>query len=309
MKEIQRGGFDLVHIQYTPELFGRSCWMKLLPLLLALRRGPKVVTTPHTLVGGYASAKVLAPLLVGFSQRIICPNEEVYSLISRRLPLFRSRLRSIPIGSSISPVPDPARARDAVREELALPAEVLLLSHFGFAYPGKGQETLLSAARHLREDGISFRLLMIGGVWPEAPEYYRALQDMSRKAGLDHHVCWLGHCDRGRVASLLAASDICLLPYDDGISLRRSTLLAGIVQRLPIVSTVSGRPSRWFHDGENVMLVPPKNPRALATAVETIVRSPDLRGRLHAGAASLADQFGWPRIAEQTLAVYRELSS
>jgi glycosyltransferase involved in cell wall biosynthesis len=148
---------------------------------------------------------------------------------------------------------------------------------------------------------------MIGGPWPEAPEYYRALQARCRAEGIDQHVRWMGHCGPARVSELLAASDICLLPYDDGVSLRRSTLLAAIAHHLPIVSTRSSRLSRWFRDGENVILVPPADPSALAVAVETLARSPSARTRLSSAMASLAQEFAWPRIAERTLAVYREL--
>jgi glycosyltransferase involved in cell wall biosynthesis len=307
IREIRTGGYAIVHLQYTPELYGRTPWIKLLPLRISLRKGPKVVTTPHTLVGGYPSAKLLAPALVGFSHRIICPNEEVYNLIARRLPWLRSRLRPIPIGSSISPSGGISSGRARVRSELGVPEGVLLLAHFGFAYPGKGHETLIAASRRLREAGVAFHLLMIGGPWPENPEYYRALQAKCRAEGVDQQVRWLGHCSPTRVSELLAASDICLLPYDDGISLRRSTLLAAIAHHLPIVSTHSPRPSRWFRGGDNVVLVPPTDPSALAAAVETLARSPAARACLSSAVVSLAREFAWPRIAERTLAVYREV--
>lgn len=301
-------GFDLVHIQYTPELFGRSPWMKLLPACLALLGGPRVVLTAHTLVGGYFSAKALAPVLAGFSHRIICPNDEVAYLIGRYLPFLRRRTRQIPIGSSIPPpVGDPERIRATIRAEFGCGAGTVLLTHFGFAYRGKGIHTLLAAADRLRTAGVEYILLMIGGPWPGAEVYYGELQAVSGALGLDDHVRWLGHCSWERIATLLVASDIYVLPYDDGISARRSTLVAGIIHHLPIVSTYPSRPDRWFRDGENVVLVPPGDPIALAQALSMLSSSPELRRKIQCGTYALSAKFSWPRIAADTAAVYREV--
>ncbi len=307
LRFILEEGFDLVHIQYTPELFGRSQWMKLLPAGLALRGGPRVILTAHTLVGGYLSAKVLAPVLAGFSHRIICPNDEVAHLVGRYLPFLRRRTRQIPIGSNIPPpAGDPERTRAAIRAEFGLGVDTVLLTHFGFAYSGKGIQILLAAADRLRTAGVKYLLLMIGGPWPGAEGYYGELQAMSGATGLDDHVRWLGHCSRERIAALLVASDIYVLPYDDGISARRGTLVAGIMHRLPIISTHPMRPSRLFRDGENVMLVPPGDYVALARALTTLIGSSNLRQRLRLGVADLADEFSWSRITAATMEVYRE---
>jgi len=308
LRMIRTECFNLVHIQYTPELYGRSPWMKLFPAASVILGGPPVIVTPHTLVGGYPSATVLAPLLVGFSRRIICPNDEVAYLISRYLPFLRRRVRPIPIGSNIpGPPTAPASTRRATRVDLGLDEGMILLSHFGFAYPGKGLETLLGALAALHAAGTPFRLAVIGSVWPGAEAYAEQLQTLSRNLGLNDHVQWLGRCSRERVAALLSASDIYVVPYDDGISSRRGTLMAGVVHGLPIISTYPARPSRWFRDGENVLLVPPKDEAALTEAILEMIASPDLRQRLRQGIQELACTFSWPRIAEATAAVYREV--
>ncbi len=308
VRKLRREEFDVVNMQYTPELFGRLPWIKWLPAAMAVRRGPPVIVTVHTLVGGYLSAKVLAPLLVGASRRIICPNEEVSGLISRYLPFARNRIREIPIGSNIpGPSADPEGTRRSVRAEFGLGADSVILSHFGFAYAGKGIETLLAAAERLHAAGIKFMLLMVGGAWPGADAYYQGLQARCRGTGLAKNVVWLGHCDRARVAGLLEASDIYVVPYEDGISTRRGTLLAGLVHNLPVVSTYPSRPSGRFRDGENVVLVPPGDPGALARALGMLIASPELRQKIRCGARALAEEFSWPHIAADTVAVYREV--
>jgi glycosyltransferase involved in cell wall biosynthesis len=310
VRMVRRERFDLLHLQYTPELFGRLPWMKLLPFVLAISGGPPVILTTHTVVGGYLAAKLLAPLLLGFSQRIICPNDEASRLISRYLPFVRSRIREIPIGSNIpGPSHDPETTRKTVRTEFSLSEECCLLSHFGFAYPGKGIETLLAASARLQAAGVKFALLMIGGAWPGAEAYYEGLQGQCRAAGLMQNVVWLGHCERARVAALLEASDIYVVPYENGITFRRGTLLAGLAHHLPIVSTYPQGPNRRLRDRENVVLVPPGDPLALAKALGMLIASPELRQKIRRGAHLLSQEFSWTRIAADTVVVYREVCS
>jgi glycosyltransferase involved in cell wall biosynthesis len=303
-----RERFDIVNLQYTPELYGRGPWIKLLPVWLALARGPRVVVTPHTLHGGYASAKWLAPAMLGAARRIIAPNREVASLIERRLSLVRSRVREIPIGSNIPVGTEPReRVRARVRGELGLSPDALVITHFGFAYRGKGIETLLEAARSLNDRGTRFTLVMIGGAWPGAEDYYAALQEETKAAGLGAIVRWRGHVSPATVDELLTASDVYVVAYDDGISARRGTLIAGLTHGLPIVSTEPVIPDSRFRDGAHALLVPRRDARSLADALARLAASPDLRARLGAGAEKLAPEFSWDAIAEATRAVYREV--
>jgi glycosyltransferase involved in cell wall biosynthesis len=298
---------DVINVQYTPELYGRGPWLKALPAWLALRRGPAVVVTAHTLVGGYPSARWLAPLLLAPARRIIAPSPEVARLIARRMPMFRARLREIPIGANIPVGPGPrdvVRAR--VRAGLGLLPDAPLIAHFGFVYPGKGIETLLGAARRLRERGVPFTLVMVGGGWPGADAYPAALQASAQANGLGEAVRWQGHVDAAAVDALLTAADAGAFPYDDGIAARRGTLIAALTHGLATVSTQAVEPDARFRDGDNVLLVPPRDEAALADALARVLASPSLRAALGAGAAKLAPEFSWDGIADATLAVYRE---
>ena len=84
--------------------------------------------------------------------------------------------------------------------------------------------------------------------------------------------------------------------------------MAGIANRLPIVSTHARIPDSRFRDGDHLRLVPPRDPAALATALAELARSPELRRRLAAGIADVGRQFAWPAIAAATIDVYREVA-
>jgi starch synthase len=62
-------------------------------------------------------------------------------------------------------------------------------------------------------------------------------------------------------------------------------------------------------DGETGLLVPPDDPAALAAALNTLVRDPDLAAVMGARGRTRAEaEFGWPAIAAQTAALYAELA-
>ncbi len=60
-------------------------------------------------------------------------------------------------------------------------------------------------------------------------------------------------------------------------------------------------------DGENVWLVRPDDPNALADAISRLAPSPDLRAQLSHGALELARHFTWGLIAERHLELYQLL--
>jgi glycosyltransferase involved in cell wall biosynthesis len=96
--------------------------------------------------------------------------------------------------------------------------------------------------------------------------------------------------------------------------LRHGTLIAAIVQGLPIITTRSSAPfpndrlPRLISD-ENVILIPPNDPASLVAAVERLLAEPTLRHTLAAGSRDVARQFEWDAIARQTLKLYEEVTS
>jgi glycosyltransferase involved in cell wall biosynthesis len=62
-----------------------------------------------------------------------------------------------------------------------------------------------------------------------------------------------------------------------------------------------------LRDGENCLLVPPADPRALADAIQRAIASPDLRAQIGAGARELAQHFTWDKIAQQHLEFYQQI--
>jgi glycosyltransferase involved in cell wall biosynthesis len=100
-----------------------------------------------------------------------------------------------------------------------------------------------------------------------------------------------------------------VLPYVDGASLRRGTLMAALAHAMPIVTTTPSLPIAQFRAGENIALAPAENVEALAKQVIALIEAPALRERLSRGAAQMAEEFTWPRIVDRHLELYRSLAA
>jgi len=85
--------------------------------------------------------------------------------------------------------------------------------------------------------------------------------------------------------------------------------MAAIAHGLPIVSTRPRVDVPELRHGENILLVPPDAPVALAAAIARLAEDAKLRRCLGEGAARLAQDFTWEKIAEKTEALYEEISN
>lgn len=312
---------DLLHLQYQTGMYGMHPAIAILPTWLSRmasaqsRRGFPFVTTFHDLRHPYLFPKA-GPLracvtrhLARASTRSIATNGADAALLRR----WRANSALIPIGSNI-PVAA-VREAGAIRARYAVPAGAILLTTFGLMNRSKGIETAIEALALLRREGTEAYLLLIGaGAGVNDPTNRMTEDAVDRQCeamGLTAFVRKTGRLPAAAVAAALAASDVCLLPYHDGASPRRGSLLAALAQGIPVVTTTpapgvyDGLPP--FRNGEVARCVPAGDARAIAAGVRAILRDDALAARLRVGAATYAARFAWPVIAARTLALYETL--
>jgi glycogen(starch) synthase len=105
---------------------------------------------------------------------------------------------------------------------------------------------------------------------------------------LENRVVWLGHREHEECSTYLWASDIAILPFDLGVRLNNSSLTVCAMHGLPIITTEGENLETAFQHQQNVMLCPPKNVPALASVIESLLQSAELRRTLGAGAKAMA---------------------
>ncbi len=321
---------DVVNIQYQAAAYGMRLAIHLLPLRLRwLKERPKVVTTYHDLRVPYLFPKA-GPLrwqavlaLARWSDGVIVTNADDEAILAAYD--FVPCLARVPIGSNIAPTPPPGYDRAAWRAKLGVQAGDVLLAYFGFLNESKGGENLIRALGHLAGRGLPVKLIMIGGQVgssdPSNLRYAEHIQGLIDELGLQERVLSTGFVPEPEVSASLLASDICVLPYRDGVSLRRGTFMAALAHGLPIVSTrypvakahIPNPAEHWhpseLRGGSNILLVPPDDEALLADAISRLIASPRLREHLGQEARALSGRFSWPQIARQTLELFHEIGA
>jgi len=307
---------EVLHIQYQTAAYGMHPAVNFLPWRLRLLSDcPWLVVTFHDLRVPYLFPKaggvrrwVTQSIARGCDALIVTNQEDELALRGWGLG---ARVTRIPIGSNITPQPPPGYDREAWRVHWGVGPETKLLGYFGFLSASKGVETLLRALELLVEDGHDVHLLMVGGKVgssdPTNIAYAQRMEALIGELGLSQRVHWTGFTPQSEVSANLMAADLCVLPYRDGISFRRGSLLACLAHGCPIVSTRPSRRIPELREGENVLLAPPDDPATLARRVEDAAGDANLRERLGEGARRLAQDFTWPAIARQTVALYKRL--
>ena len=168
----------------------------------------------------------------------------------------------------------------------------------------KGVGEFVDAARQLREQKIEARFILAGESDPGNPSAVPVWQlEQWHDSGV---VEWLGACDD--MARIFAeAHVVCLPSYREGLP---KVLIEAAACGRPIVTTdVPGCREVVRHE-ENGLLVPVRNPTALAAALRRLVTSPVLRQFLGQRGREIAEtEFALEKVVEQTLAIYKEMLS
>lgn len=145
--------------------------------------------------------------------------------------------------------------------------------------PMKGLEDLIAACEMLRNDGVAFRCAIAG----EGP-LRSNLQAQIDRCRLGDCVRLMGHQSPENVMASLEASHIFALPCTLDPTGDRDGLPVAIMEamafRLPVVSTPMTGVPEIVEDGESGVLVPERNPRALADALARLIRDAEFRAAM-----------------------------
>lgn len=304
---------DIVHIQYQAAAYALLPAINGLPFVLN-RFSPliKTMVTFHDLrvpfvfrgAGRLGLRDRMVRWMAEWSQAVACTDEADLQVVTRWG--LRSPARLIPIGSNI-----PAEARWTGGEQ---GADGVTLGYFGLLNQSKGVEILLEAYHLVRQRGLRGTLAMIGADLgdsdPTNAEYARHIRSLATELGVEKGINWTGRLPSPDTSRALAGLDVCILPYLDGASFRRGTLMAALAHGLPIVTTMpssrAGIGPRLI-DGQNCRLAKAGDAEALANAIMELASSPAMRQRLAQGAQALSTNFSWEEIGRKTAEAYGEL--
>jgi glycosyltransferase involved in cell wall biosynthesis len=213
--------------------------------------------------------------------------------------LSAERVVTIPNGVDLA-LFDPSRhPRESARRRLGLPEDERVLGVIGHLSPVKGHADLFAAMALLAPRQPKVRLLVVGD-----GQLRGRLEQQARALGLDGRVTFTGV--RDDVAEVLAALDVFVLPsHTEGMS---NALLEAMAMARPLVATAVGGNLDVVRDGSDGVLVPPRDPAALAGALERLLDAPEEARLLGCAARRRAQaEFGLERMVDRYQALYRGL--
>ena len=303
-----------LHVQYQTAAFGMNPSVNL-AVGRWQRSGLRVAWTYHDLLPPYLFPKAGDRLRMNVTLRpartcdlTVATNEGD----RLRLEQYAKNLARIPIGSNIPGAEVSLAQREAIRTKLGYGQDDFVIGYFGFLNRSKGGLTLIRTLKQVRRDLPHARLLMIGErVGASDPTNYAYLQEVVAlvdELGLTDSVRWTGRLEDEQVSHMLAAADVLFMPYEDGASLRRGTLMAGLAHGCAIVTTEPQAPMPELVDGRDLLLAPAADPYAAAAAILRIAGDKQLAKTLRTGAAASSRQFTWQEIARRHAGLYESLA-
>jgi glycosyltransferase involved in cell wall biosynthesis len=187
-----------------------------------------------------------------------------------------------------------------LRSELGIPPGAPLVGEVARLCDVKGQRELIEAIASVPEA----RLVLVGADLERDGAFEAELRREADRLGVRDRVVFAGR--RDDVGGLLGQLDVVALPsWTEGLPL---VLLEAMARGRAVVATSVGGTPEAVTDGETGLLVPPRDPEALAQAIRRLLADPDLRGRLgDAGRRRVAERFSADAMCRRVLELYDEV--
>jgi glycosyltransferase involved in cell wall biosynthesis/predicted N-acetyltransferase YhbS len=290
---VAHGGFDVVHT-HSPLL---AVAARLAARTVGRRARPALVTTEHNTWASYHWVTRWADRLTNVA------DAATYSVTAEVQAGLRgpAAAHAVVLVHGIDVARTAARPpgeRAAIRRDLGLASDELVVVSVANLRPQKDHGTLLAAARILADRGVPFRLVVVG----QGP-LEREVAGRRDELALGGHVILAGF--RPDAVAVMAAGDVFVLASAwEGLPV---AVMEASVLGLPIVATRVGGVAEHLGSGA-ALLVPPRAPSALADALEAVLTDPRRRAELSAASASVAPRFDVHRAMSTLTARYEQLA-
>ena len=236
------------------------------------------------------AGRVLLPLVIALVGAVASHVVTTIGLTDRRLRrlLFwkRRRIALVPVGTNI-----PVRAGGTSRRASDAAGPVVCTL---FGQPAAMNAAAVAAAGEwARVEGGRVRLRWAGRSRAEIVDF------CTRRCGLSPDVVEVfDHPAPDAVSDLLASSDLFLAPLADGVSTRRTTVVAALAHGLPVVGTRGPSTDAVVGESAACALVPVGAPAELVARLRALAADADARRRMGRAARELYEaRFTWETIA------------
>jgi glycosyltransferase involved in cell wall biosynthesis len=296
---IRAHGIELVHARSRAPAWSAR--------IAARRTGRPFVTTFHAAYGGHQyRLKRRYNAVMASGARVIAISDYIARHVREVYGIGPEVVRTIHRGVDVEAF-DPAQVSgeriSALAERFGVPPGCKILMLPGRVTRIKGHALVTDAVAMLaRQD---FVVLFVG---PDTPgsSYSAEVHEKIRAGSLGERIRFVGGCDD--MPAAIALADLLLAPSIGPEAFGRVSVEAQAMGK-PVIVTDIGGLGETLQPGATGWLVPPNDPKQLASAMDQALSMPaDERQRLAERArAWVLGRFTAERMCRQTLAVYREL--
>jgi len=274
---------DLVLIEYPCTGYGKNLMINMLPIMLKLSdRLIKIALTVHEYSDYTWKGKIRIAIMCLAANKVMVTDRNNLILLSK----IKNNLKAI--------LPVPPQIPITVKKDYALSTKGLTFAFWGFVRPDKGLHLLLSAFTLFIHDNPKAKLHLYTELGDT--EYQKAQRDYIIKESLTEQIKITGFLDDESLSRVLSDSDVCVLPFIDGVSDRRGSLKACLAMGIPVISTepsVNNSPEGLLND-ENIILCKPDVESLLAAMKK--MKGEKLRNRLGRNAYEWGKTQNWGTI-------------
>lgn len=271
-------------------------------LAARLARVPIVIVTMHGRRPAISARHLFEQrILARGTARIVAVSDYLRKQVRAELRVSASQVVTIRNGIAMPTAPPDPSATERARRKLGLPLDSFVVGSVGELSEVKNFDLAIEAVAGLLGALPHIRLVLVG----EGPLRAR-LEATVGDSGLAGAVHFAGV--RRDIADVLPAFDVYLCSSNyEGISL---SILEAMAAGRPIVATRVGGNPEIIQDGETGLLVPERDPEAMARALESLANDAPMRGRLGSAAERLViSTFHLRRMLDGYDCLYQELAA
>jgi len=291
---------DVISVQHEYGIFGGKAGSHLLPLLRELRM--PIITTLHTILAApNLHQRRVMDELTALSDRLVVMTaggadllREVHGVDEEKIDIIPHGIPNIPFAGS--------------KNRLGVEGRPLILT-FGLLSPDKGIENVIEALPSILAHYPDVVYIVLGATHPHIIErqgetYRLLLEDQAKRLGVDGSVIFHNRfVSQSELSEFLAAADIYITPYLNPEQITSGTLAYALGAGKAVISTPYAYARELLAEGRGI-LVPWKDPSAIATEIVGLLDDPEKRMELRRRAAEHGRAMLWPSVAHAYLRTF-----
>jgi glycosyltransferase involved in cell wall biosynthesis len=289
-------GTDFTILQHEYGIYGGPCGEEVLDLLAAIS-APTVVVTHTVLSDPSPRQRAVLSAVAAAADVVVSMTGVARERLVDRYDVDPAKVIVIPHGAIVE-------AHGRVPLSSGRPR----LLTWGLLGPGKGIEWTIDALALLPDLAPRPRYLVAGQTHPRVREhageaYRESLKERAAALGVGDIVAFDGrYRPHDSLLRLIRGADVVVLPYESTEQVTSGVLVDAIASGRPVVATAFPHAAELLESGAG-LVVPHRDPEALAAALRTLLTEPGAISRMAREAARIAPSLAWGAVAERYLAL------